>query len=59
MTLNHLLFGTPLYGLKALDYMLYQLSGWTIIGPTIIFLLPRIIMLGLSFVVDWCVYQVR
>ena len=58
MTLNHMLFGTPLYTLKVLDYVLYTVTGWSLIGPSLVFLLPRLVMLVLSFVVDWCVYQV-
>jgi hypothetical protein len=39
--------------------MLIQfITGWSMIGPTIVFLLPRLVMLVLSFAVDWCVYQV-
>ncbi len=58
MTLPHIIFGTPLHALKLLDYVLYQLTGWSLIGSSLIFLVPRLIMLGLSFVVDWCVYQI-
>ena len=57
MTLNHMLFGTPLYTLKVLDYVLYTVTEWSLIGPSLVFLLPRLVMLVLSFVVDWCVYQ--
>jgi hypothetical protein len=37
---------------------LHHITGWSLIGPSLVFLVPRLVMLSLSFVVDWCVYQV-
>ena len=63
MTLNAILFGTPFYLIKWVDWMAIEVLGrgsWlrTLVGPYTLTLIPRLTMLSLSFVVDWCVYQI-
>jgi len=58
MTLQSIVIGGPLSVLKCLDYLVYLFTGFSIIGPYIVLILPRIIMLVLSFTVDYCVYKV-
>ena len=58
VTFNMVLFGTPLYLLKALDYVFNFITGWTLIGPYIVKLLPRLVMLALSFISDYTIYQI-
>ena len=58
MTINMLVFGTPLYLLKLFDWLLSFLVGWSIISPYLVMVIPRLTMLCLSFTVDWIVYQI-
>ena len=58
MTVNMLIFGTPLYLVKLLDWFLSLTVGWTIISPYVVMVVPRLTMLCLSFLVDWIVYQI-
>ena len=58
MTANMVIFGGPLYFLKILDYIFNFFTGWTLIGPYIIKLIPRLVMLSLSFISDYTVYQI-
>ena len=58
MTINMLVFGTPLYLVKMVDWLLSFLIGWSIISPYVVMMVPRFTMLCLSFLVDWVVYQI-
>jgi len=58
-SLPFLLYGLPVGALKYLDLLLDAKLGVQIfIGPYIVQLVPRLIMLALSFTVDACVYQI-
>merc|ERR1719400_2518305 len=58
-SLPFLLYGLPVGALKYLDLLLDAKLGIQIfIGPYIVQLVPRLIMLLLSFTVDACVYQI-
>jgi len=58
VTFNMILFGGPLYMLKLADYVLNFATGWTLIGPYLVKLVPRLVMLALSFISDYTVYQI-
>ena len=58
MTFNMVLWGGPLYLLKLFDFVFNFITGWTIIGPYIVNVLPRMVMLALSFISDYTVYQI-
>lgn len=58
VTLNMIIFGGPLYAVKVLDYVFHFVTGWTMIGPYLVSLVPRLVMLGLSFISDFTVYQI-
>ena len=58
VTFNMILFGGPLYLLKLADYVLNFPTGWTLIGPYLVKLVPRLVMLALSFISDYTVYQI-
>ena len=58
MTINMLVFGTPLYLVKLLDWLLSFSIGWSIISPYLLMMIPRLMMLCLSFIVDWIVYKI-
>lgn len=58
MVLSTVLIGTPLYGLKLANAILFHYTGLTVVTPYLVLLLPRLVMLVLSFSVDWCVYQI-
>ena len=58
MTINMLVFGTPLYLLKFLDFFLSLTIGWSIVTPYLVMIIPRLTMLCLSFLVDWILYQI-
>ena len=58
-SLPFLLYGVPVGALKYLDLFLHAKLGIQVfIGPYIIQLVPRLVMLLLSFTVDACVYQI-
>ena len=52
------IFGGPLFLVKSFDYIFNFITGWTIIGPYVVGLIPRIVMLLLSFISDYAVYQI-
>ena len=52
------IFGGPLFLVKSFDYIFNFITGWTIIGPYVVGLVPRIVMLFLSFISDYAVYQI-
>ena len=58
MTINMLVFGTPLYFVKFVDWTLSLLIGWSIVTPYIVMVVPRLTMLCLTFLVDWILYQI-
>ena len=58
ITLNMIIFGGPLYFFRSLDYIFNFITGWTLIGPYIIGLVPRLVMLFLSFISDYATYQI-
>ena len=58
ITLNMIIFGGPLYFFRSLDYVFNFITGWTLIGPYIIGLIPRLVMLFLSFISDYATYQI-
>ena len=62
MTVNAVMFGTPFWALKGADQFAQAFLGTPLLGvvagPYLMTLIPRLVMLSLSFVVDWCVYQI-
>ena len=44
--------------LGRVDYIFNFITGWTLIGPYIIGLVPRLVMLFLSFISDYATYQI-
>ena len=52
------LYGLPLTALKYFNLYLHHLYGWNIVGPFLLQLIPRLVMLALSLTVDFTVYQV-
>ena len=58
MTVNTIVFGGPLYVLRVFDYLTWNFLGISLVVPYIVKVIPRLTMLTLSFVVDWCVYQI-
>ena len=52
------LYGLPLIGLKYVNMYVHNNFGINILGPYIIQLVPRIIMLIMSFSVDFMIYQI-
>ena len=58
MTFNLIIWGGPLFLLKWLNYVIAFITGWTILGPYLIHLVPRLVMLALSFISDFTVYQI-
>lgn len=58
-TLPFLLYGVPLGALKLADlYLHWKLGVTAFIGPYVVQLVPRLVMLALSFTVDFTVYQI-
>ena len=58
MTINMMVFGTPLYLVKFVDMALSLIIGYSIITPYVVMVVPRLTMLCLSFTVDWILYQI-
>ena len=58
ITANMVIFGGPLFLVKCFDYVFNFITGWTIIGPYVVGLIPRLVMLILSFISDYAVYQI-
>lgn len=58
VTLNMIIFGGPLYFVRCCDYVVNFTTGWSIIGPYMVNLVPRLVMLALSFISDFTVYQI-
>ncbi len=58
VTTNMIIWGLPLYLLKIFDYIFNFVTGWTIIGPYLVTVVPRLVMLALSFVSDFTIYQI-
>ncbi len=58
MVLPTALFGTPLYALKLANAIVYHYLGVSVVWPYLVLVLPRIVMLAMSFSVDYCVYQI-
>ena len=58
MTLNMAIFGGPLYLLRTCDFVVYTVTGWNVISSYTINLVPRLIMLALSFISDYAVFQI-
>jgi len=57
-TVPYSLYGVPLFFLKYVNMYFYNLYGWNFIGPFLLQLLPRLVMLMLSLTVDFTVYQI-
>jgi len=57
-SLPFLVYGLPVYLLSVLNWRLNHFTGWNIIGPFLLELIPRLIMLLLSFSVDFMIYQI-
>eukprot|EP00095_Tigriopus_kingsejongensis_P005195 maker-scaffold321_size207582-snap-gene-1.32 protein:Tk05195 transcript:maker-scaffold321_size207582-snap-gene-1.32-mRNA-1 annotation:"gpi mannosyltransferase 4" len=58
MVVPTLLFGTPLQGLKGVNALVYYYTGWTLISAYWMLVVPRLVCVALSFVVDYTVYQI-
>lgn len=58
VTLNTIILGGPLFALKSMDYVFNFVTGCTIVGPYLISILPRLVMLALSFISDYTVFQI-
>jgi len=57
-TIPFLLYGLPLYTLKLLNFGLHEYFQINLLGNVIIGLVPKLVLLLLSFSVDFLVYQV-
>ena len=57
-SIPYTLYGLPLTALKYVNEYIHHLQGWNIIGPFLLQLIPRLMMLMLSLTVDFSVYQV-
>ena len=57
-SIPYVLYGLPLTTLKYVNQYLHHLHGWNMIGPFLLQLIPRLVMLVLSLSVDFTVYQV-
>ena len=57
-SIPYTLYGLPLTALKYVNEYIHHLQGWNIIGPFLLQLIPRLVMLLLSLSVDFSVYQV-
>ena len=57
MVLPMAVYGIPLYTLKLFNSLLYYHTGLSIITSYLVFVIPRISMLCLSFVMDYCIYN--
>jgi len=51
-------YGSPLYLLKFLNYLLHFYTGINVITPYLLHLIPKVILLLLSFSIDFTVYQI-
>lgn len=54
---NNILLGTPLRALRVADAVLHYYTGWNATSGYLVLLLPRLVMLAMSFTVDYSVYQ--
>jgi len=57
-TVSYSLYGIPLTILRVINTCLYHYLGINIVGPLLVDLLPRVVLLVLSFSVDFMVYQI-
>ena len=57
-TVSYTLYGIPLTILRVINTCLYHYLGINIVGPLLVDLLPRLVLLVLSFSVDFMVYQI-
>jgi phosphatidylinositol glycan class Z len=56
-TVAYCIYGLPLEATKLADRMISYYLGINILGPYLVHLLPRLVLLCLSFLVDFTVYQ--
>jgi len=57
-SINYLIYGVPLSGLKVFNFVLHHYLGINIIGNFLLRLTPKLVLFLLSLVVDFLVYQV-
>ena len=58
MTLPLTLFGSPLFLYKGVNALLFHHTGFNFVTPYMVYIVPRLVMLALSFVIDYCVYKI-
>ena len=58
MVLPNVLYAGPLYLVKGLNHVLWHYTGLNLVGRFVIYLVPRLVMLALSFVTDVCLYKI-
>lgn len=58
MVVPTLLYGSPLQILKGFNALVHYYTGWRVISSYWTLVLPRLVMVALSFVVDYTVYQI-
>jgi hypothetical protein len=58
-TIPYCVYGLPLTMLKFANAYLYSQLDVSFLGPYLIHLLPKLVLLGFSFIIDYTVYQAR
>jgi len=57
-TVTYMVYGIPLTLVKIVNSLLYHYLGLNVVGPLLVDLLPRVVLLLLSFCIDFMVYKI-
>lgn len=58
VTTPMILYGIPMWAFRAADFMLFNVTGWSLISPYLLVILPRLSMFVLSLILDYCVFHI-